>query len=159
MSVPKRRTTEAATLRSSAQLWGPLLIGVVAILFTFPAGMALAIINWQRMGMVRKARRHLLATVIGAYLFVLLIVLLPAFLPGSGITQIVFFAINVIAFFYLRREIDQDTDAYAYGGNEVHPANPLFGLAIGVVVLLTIIVIFIGTFFLLEALGVLQAPA
>ena len=149
MSVPARKSTET-TLRSSAYLWGPLLIGVIAILFSFPAGIALAIINWQRMGLVKKAKRHLYGAVIGMYVFVLCLVLLP-----PSISQIVFFAVNLIAFFYLRREIDQDTDAYAYAGNEVYPANNFLGVAIGVGVLLVVLVVFIATYLLLEATGVI----
>ena len=147
MSVPARKTAET-TLRTSARLWGPLLIGVIAVVFSFPAGMALAIINWQRMGLVKKAKRHLYAAVIGMYVFVLCLVLLP-----PSISQIVFFAVDLIAFFYLRREIDQDTDAYAYAGNEVYPANGFLGVLIGVGIFLVVIIIFIATYLLLESVG------
>src|SRR5215218_3694045 len=104
MSVPARKP-DVATLRPSAELWGPLLIASVALLLGFPAGLLLAVINWYRMGMLAKSRSRLIAGVV---------------------------AVNIGAFFYLRREVDTDTDAYAYAGNEVHPANRLTGIAIGI---------------------------
>lgn len=150
MSVPKRTATET-TLRPSAQLWGPTLIGAIAVLFAFPSGMALAIINWQRMGLLQKARKTLYATLVASYGFVVLLLLLP---PSLG--QIVYFVVNVGIFFVLRREIDRDTDAYAYAGNEVHPANPLVAFAIGFAVLLLIIFLFAATSILLVSMGLVQ---
>lgn len=150
MSVPARKTTET-TLRPSARLWGPNLIGVVAVLFAFPSGMALAILNWQRMGLLQKARRTLYATLVASYAFVIVLLLLP---PSIG--QIVYFVVNVIIFFVLRREIDRDTDAYAYAGNEVYPANPFVGIAIGFTILLLIIFLFGVTSIFLVSVGLIQ---
>lgn len=150
MSVPARKTTET-TLRSSARLWSAMLIGVITILFAFPAGMALAIINWQRMGMLQKARRYLYATVFATYAFVIVLLLLP-----GDFSRIIYFVLNVIVFFFLRREIDQDTDAYAYAGNEVHPANPFVAFAIGFGILILIIFLFGVTSVLLVSLGLVK---
>ena len=150
MSVPARKTAET-TLRTSARLWSAMLIGVIAILFAFPAGMTLAIINWQRMGMLLKARRYLYATVFATYAFVIALLLLP-----GDFSRIVYFVLNVIVFFFLRREIDQDTDAYAYAGNEVHPANPFLAIAIGFGILILIIFLFGVTSILLVSLGLVK---
>lgn len=150
MSVPARKP-DVTTLRPSAELWGTMLIGAVTILFAFPAGMLLAVINWYRMGMYAKSRSRLLATVAAAYIFVVILLALPSFLG-----QLFYLAVNVGAFFYLRREMDADTDAYAYAGNEVHPANRLIGVAIGfggllfLALIFAVMVIFLGAFGLLN---------
>ncbi len=150
MSIPARKTTET-TLRTSSRLWGATLIGVIALIFAFPAGMALAIINWQRMGMMQKARRYLYATVFATYAFVIALLLLP-----GGFSRILYLALNVLVFFFLRREVDQDTDAYAYAGNEVHPANPFMAVAIGFGVLIVLIFLFGVTSILLVSLGLVK---
>jgi hypothetical protein len=155
MSVPARKTSET-TLRPSARLWGALLIGVVTILFTFPAGIALAVINWQRMGMARKAKRHLiigLAAIYGLAFFLAVLVTTDQFVLPPFVLQVLYIVINVPVFFYLRREIDQDTDAYAFEGNEVYPANPLAGLAIGFGVLLVLLFLYFASIILLGSLG------
>lgn len=155
MSVPARKTSET-TLRPSARLWGVLFIGVVTILFTFPAGMALAVINWQRMGMARKARRHLILGLVAIYGLAFLLAVLVTneqFAVPPLMLQILYIVINVPVFFYLRREIDQDTDAYAFAGNEVYPANPLTGLAIGFGVLLVLFFLYFASVILLASLG------
>ena len=150
MSIPARKSAET-TLTSSARLWSAMLIGVVAIIFAFPAGMTLAIINWQRMGMLQKARRYLYATVFSTYAFVIALLLLP-----GDFSRIVYFILNVIVFFFLRREIDQDTDSYAYAGNEVHPANPFLAIAIGFGILFLIVFLFGVTSILLVSLGLVK---
>ena len=155
MSVPKRTTTET-NLRPSARLWGTLLIGVVTILFTFPAGMLLAVLNWQRMGMARKARRHLILGMVGlygvAFMLAALVTNQQIAIPPL-VLQILYIVINVPVFFYLRREMDQDTDAYAFAGNEVYPANPLVGLAIGIGILLVLFFLYFASVILLASLG------
>lgn len=157
MSVPKRTTTET-TLRPSARLWGTLLIGVVTILFTFPAGLLLAVLNWQRMGMARKARRHLILGMVGLYglaFMLAVIVTNQQFAVPPLFLQILYIVINVPVFFYLRREMDQDTDAYAFAGKEIHNANPILGLAIGFGILLVLFFLYFASVILLASLGVI----
>jgi hypothetical protein len=153
MSVPARQP-DASTLRPSAELWGPLLISGVALLLAFPAGLLLAVINWYRMGMLAKSRSRLIAGVAAAYAFVIVLILLPSPLPAF-----VYFAVNIGAFFYLRREVDNDTDAYAYAGNEVHPANRLVGIAIGVGGFLFFVLVYIVMTIFLVAFGLAPSAA
>lgn len=150
MSVPARKP-DTTTLQPSAELWGTMLIGAVTILFAFPAGMLLAVINWYRMGMYAKSRSRLIATVALAYVFVVILLTLPGF-----IGQLFYFAVNVGAFFYLRREMDADTDAYAYAGNEVHPASRIKGIAIGFGALLFLVLIFAVMTIFLVAFGLVK---
>ncbi len=147
MSVPKRQITEPE-LRPNARLWGTTLIGVLTVICAFPAGMVLAIINWQQMGLLAKARRYLYGTVAATYLFVLILLLVPA-----GFGQIVYFAVNIGCFFLLRRELERDADAYAYAGYEALPANPFLGVAIAVGLLLLLILLFAATAVLLVTFG------
>jgi uncharacterized iron-regulated membrane protein len=149
MSVPARRP-ELTTLRPRADLWGPLLIGVVTILFAFPAGMTLAVINWHRMGMIAKARSRLIVALVATYLFVVALIL------TGPLGQFLYLAVNIGLFFYLRREMDNDIDAYAYAGNEVHPANRALAVAIGFGILLVLALLYAGTAILLVELGVLS---
>jgi hypothetical protein len=153
MSVPARKP-DVATLQPSAELWGPLLIAGVALLLAFPAGLLLAVINWYRMGMLAKSRSRLIAGVVAAYAFVILLILLPNPLPA-----IFYFAVNIGAFFYLRREVDTDTDAYAYAGNEVHPANRLTGIAIGIGGFLFFVLVYIVMVIFFVAFGLVPPTA
>ncbi|HEY8600728.1 MAG TPA: hypothetical protein VIL85_19990, partial [Thermomicrobiales bacterium] len=77
-------------------------------------------------------------------------------LVPADIARIIYFVLNVVVFFFLRREIDQDTDAYAYAGNEVHPANPFLAVAIGLGILILIIFLFGVTSILLVSLGLVK---
>lgn len=143
------RHVDPATMRPNAATWGPLFAGISALIFAFPAGMALAIINWQRMGLLRKARFHVIGTLVAAYLFAVLFV----FLFPVGLAQYLYPAVNIGVFFYLRREIDRDLDDYAHAGYAPRPASRIVGVLIGVGLGLTFLIVVGATAILLEALG------
>lgn len=149
MSAPPRQL-DPAKLRPDAAIWGPLFVGIVALFFAFPAGLALAILNWQRMGLLAKARRHLFATVIGAYVFVLFVLLVP-----GGLGFYLYPAVNIGVFFYLRREIDQDADAYAHAGKEARPASWGLGLLLGVGFGLALALLYVVVAIFLDTTGLL----
>lgn len=150
MSVPSRQIARE-TLRPNARLWGATLVGVIALVCAFPAGMVLAVMNWQQMGLLRKARRTLYAAVALAYLFVVVLLLLP-----PGVAQIFYFGANIAAFFLLRRELDRDADAYAYAGLVAQPANPLVALAIGLGLLVLLILLVLATAVILVTVGLIH---
>jgi tetratricopeptide (TPR) repeat protein len=54
------------------KLWTPTTLGVLTFFLGFPAGIALATINWIKMGMARKVIPHILTGITGSVALILL---------------------------------------------------------------------------------------
>ena len=88
---------------STVKLWTPTTIGFITFFLGFPGGIVLSSINWMRMGLEKKALAHLIGGVLGALIFILLIIFLP-----SSIGRFVGFGANLAMLAYLNRQMRKD---------------------------------------------------
>lgn len=130
------------------KLWTPGFIAGVTFLLGFPAGIVISSINWMRMNMNNKALTFLIGGAVGAFIFVLVIILLP-----GSIGNIIGLATNIGILFYLRRQMEQDIEIFK-GLNNVKNAGQLGGCLIGLGMLVLFLILIFGISFVLAVLGV-----
>ena len=133
--------------RPPVKLWTGRFIMIITFLAGFPAGMALAFINWQRMGRTGKARTHLIATCAGGLLLIIFLLLLP-----SEVARRVAFTVTLTTMFYLNGQMTADIKEFKATHTEGSrkKAHWFSGCLIGLSALLLFLALsFIIHFFLL----------
>ena len=131
------------------QLWTPGVIAAVSFFLGFPAGIVLASINWKRMNLSNKALTHLIAGGLGAFIFVVILILVPG---NAG--RIVGLVVNLGTLFYLQQQMKKDLETFK-AANTVEKANELGGCLIGLGVL---VLFLISVFVLGVVLAILGVP-
>lgn len=124
------------------KLWTPNAISLMTFFLGFPSGIALASINWIRMGMKGKALAHIAGGVAG----VLLILLFP-----DNLSQLLGLVINIGYTTYFRQQMKNDiatmTDArvqYAHWFSGFLLSIAILGIMVIVVVVLLSLEVFIA---------------
>ena len=130
------------------KLWAPGFIAGVTFLLGFPAGIVIASINWMRMNMNNKALTYLIGGAVGAFVFVIALILLP-----SGIGNVIGLATNIGILFYLRKQMEQDIEIFKVSNN-VENAGQLGGCLIGLGMLVLFLILIFGISFVIAVLGV-----
>ena len=133
----------------SIKLWSPGFIAAVTFFLGFPAGIALACINWMRMNLNNKALVHLVAGFVGILVFIVAIVLIPE----SGISLFTL-ALNLGALLYLRQAMRTDQENFKAANNRVENANGLGGCLIGLGVLVLFMISMFVVGMVLAILGI-----
>ena len=110
------------------KLWTPDAIGLITFLLGFPGGLAMAILNWIRMGLISKAISHLVAGAAGTLAYVILL----AQLTGDDV-RLLAFLVNIAMITYLHNQMGQDIAAFKACNHEVQNAHWLGGILIGIV--------------------------
>jgi hypothetical protein len=131
------------------KLWTPGVIAGISFLLGFPAGIVLASINWMRMNMRNKAMTHLGAGIVGTFIFVVLLILLP-----GSVGRIVGLAANIGILFYLQQQMKKDLETFKAANNIVEKANELGGCLIGLGMLLLLVISIFVISFVFVVLGV-----
>jgi hypothetical protein len=132
------------------KLWTPGFIAGVSFLLGFPAGIVIASINWMRMQMNNKAIVHLLGGAVGAFVFLVLLFLLP----GAG-GRFLALIVNLGILFYLQRQMKRDIEGFKAANPAIADAGQLGGCLIGLGVL---VVFFILAFVLAFAMSMVGIP-
>jgi len=110
------------------------IISLLTILTAFPAGYALMIINWRRMGKKDRERTYVFGLLFSALMAVLLI---PFYAQaGCGISMI-----NIAIGIYFYNEMTQALDEFGQRGNKYVTENFFTGCLIGLLVTVIWIVI------------------
>jgi hypothetical protein len=131
------------------KLWTPGVIAAIAFFLGFPSGIVLASINWMRMKMNNKALTHLIAGIIGTFIFVVLVILLP-----GNLGSILGLVTNIGVLLYLQREMKKDLVIFQSSSNTVGKANELGGCLIGLGILALLFIGVISLTFVFAVLGV-----
>jgi hypothetical protein len=131
------------------KLWTPRIIAAIALLLGFPAGIALASINWMRMKMNNKALTHVIAGIVGTFILMVLLILLP-----GNVGTILGLVTNIGTLLYLHREMNKDLEIFKASNNTVEKANELGGCLIGLGILALLFLSVVVLLFVLAVLGV-----
>jgi len=100
------------------------------------------------MNMNNKALTFLIGGAVGAFIFVIAIILLP-----GSLGNIIGLATNIGILFYLRRQMEQDIEIFK-SSNNVENAGQLGGCLIGLGMLVLFIILIFGISFVIAILGV-----
>jgi hypothetical protein len=113
----------------SIKLWFPNVIGWIAFLLGFPAGIVLASINWIRMKRTGKAAIYLFGCLIG----VLAIILLRLIIPDElGLLQIgLILIVNTVTAYHLYVQMTKDIAVVTASGTVAMDANWFGGCLLG----------------------------
>ena len=131
------------------KLWTPRVIMFTTLFVGFPSGIALASINWMRMGMMNKAIVHLTGGAIGALIFIILSLLLPGNV-GGGIGILA----NVGILTYLRIQMKNDIEKFKAANRVVQNSSWLIGFLIGLGVFALYLALVFGVTVALTIVGV-----
>ena len=128
-------------------IFSPLTIGLYAIVLAFPCAMALAVANWRRLGMHRRARAHIIGVAVAAVVCAVL-----AFAVSAQLFRWVAVGGNIAAFAYLRERMRSDLQAYrdAYPDAEITTRAWWKGIGTALLGLAFFAAIFVGTALLLD---------
>lgn len=133
-------------------LWTPsTLIAVILLFGGFPGALALAIVNWYRMGRKEKALGHFFGSL---GLFVLYTGIVYVVDADWGL--VIGMALSLILLLYLYSQMKSDIAAFSSGDRATKNAGALQGiLVIGAGLVVFLVVVFSVTFTLaiLQALG------
>jgi hypothetical protein len=114
------------------QVWSPLFIAVTSLLLNFPAGLALALVNWQRMALTERIREF----GIGGAAFTLVWLVVqnlpsnPSLYNVSSSTTASRFLINFLLSCVLYSTMKSDQKALAEKQNDLQSASWALGLLI-----------------------------
>lgn len=126
---------------TTIHVWTPMTIQVITFIFGFPVGVILAALNWQRLGLQRKAVTHLLGG--GWMLFGL--GTSELWLPDPLFGWLIAIGLFVTMPLYLERAMRRDLAAYNTAMQPVLAAQGWqgvllgFGLLVGYIVVLSLI--------------------
>jgi len=136
------------------KLWTPRVIGAVTLLLGFPAGIALASINWMRMNLKNKAILFLVGGLAG----IVILTIISIFLPGNT-GRIFVLVVNFGFLFFLYNQAKTDIEKFKSSNNSIENASELSGCLIGLGVLVLYLVMVYGIgFFLGIILYILGIP-
>jgi uncharacterized membrane protein YfcA len=100
-------TPSEASLNDQAvlKIWSPKAICLVALFLGFPSGIALAAINWKRMGLNKKMVQYLIACTI-----MVIATCASSFIPDTAGSRLFFFFLNVCISIYLHLETSKEIE-------------------------------------------------
>jgi tetratricopeptide (TPR) repeat protein len=121
-----------SSLKSTAilKLWTPSAISLMTFFLGFPSGIALASINWIRMGMKGKAVAHVAGGVVG----ILVLILFP-----DNLGRLLGLVINIGYTAYLRQQMKDDIATITHAN--VQYAHWFSGFLISMATLGTIVIV------------------
>lgn len=111
------------------KLWSPAVIGLITFILGYPGGLTMAVINWKRMGFIKKAISHL---VVGAAGTAACVVLLTRMAGEEA--RLFGLLVNIAMITYLHNQTNQDIAAFKACNHEVKNAHWLGGVFISFVV-------------------------
>ncbi|HAW52217.1 MAG TPA: hypothetical protein DCX54_07820 [Flavobacteriales bacterium] len=125
-SLEKMFEVAQPTSTSSIKFWPPTAIGFLTFFFMFPSGVLLASINWLRMGLNKKAIYHLVAGLVGAFIFIIVLLLIP----DNGARGFSYL-INIGVAYYLSRQTKNDLEKFKENNGTTQDAHWFGGCLIG----------------------------
>jgi len=110
----------------TVKLWTPRAISVITFLLGYPGGAAMAIINWIRMGLKKKAINHLIAFLVGTAALAAAL----AFSTG-GTSRYLGLVVNVGIMLYLSAQMTTDIAEFKAANPNVEDAHWSSGCLLG----------------------------
>ncbi len=155
MSHPVSSSTHKTATSSvrSIKLWTATQVGVMTFFLGFPSGIALASINWLRMGLKSKALKYLVGGLAGC----IAVILLGVFMPGT-IGWVITLLGNLGVMFHLRKQTAVDIQRFTPADTVVQKASWLSGLLVGILALGAAFAWGFVIAFILVILGVIGPP-
>ena len=119
----------------SPTLWTTNFIMLMTFLFGFPAGMLLCVINWRKMGLTRKALEHLIATLLGGVVLMIVLYLFPDQVSrGLGLGT------TVSIMIYLYHQMTADINQFKATNGEIKSRSIFSGCLVSLSALLLFLV-------------------